>query len=174
MRGQIESKAMYAMNQREQQLMDEKSRLEDELQHQISKLDEENAELRAKVEGLKDINRRKRIEIVSLMVVSQETERHKEIHSVDTQRMQQLQEEVDRVNHQNKKLLQDMATKDATYEETIKSQSGKFETQYNELVSQVTNQINDLTRENEQLRAELDDAAKKVEMYEGKLSKRGA
>ncbi|KAI9919620.1 hypothetical protein PsorP6_017525 [Peronosclerospora sorghi] len=161
MLGQIESQAMSAMNQ---------PQLEDELQHQISKLDEENAELRAKVECLKDINRRKIIEISHLMVVSQETERQKEIHSVDTQRMQQLQEEVDRVKHQNKKLLQDMATKDATYEEKIKSQSGQFETQYNELVSQVTNQINDLTRENEQLRAELDDASKKVEMYEGKLS----
>ncbi|KAI9906984.1 hypothetical protein PsorP6_004692 [Peronosclerospora sorghi] len=161
MRGQIESQAMSATNQREQQLLDVKARLEDDLQHQISKLDEENAELRAKVEGLKDFNRRKSIQIGRLMVVSQETGRQKEIHSVDTQRMQQLQEEVNRVKHQNKKLLQDMATKDSTYEETIKSQSGQFQTQYNELVSQVTNQINDLTREDEQLRAELDDAAKK-------------
>ncbi|KAI9922208.1 hypothetical protein PsorP6_002416 [Peronosclerospora sorghi] len=149
MRGQIESQAMSAMNQREQQLLDEKARLEDELQYQNSKLDKENSELRANVDGLKDINRSKSIEIGRLM---------------------QLQEEVDRVKNQNKKLLQDMATEDATYEETIKSQSGQFQTQYNELVSQVANQINDLTREDEQLRAELDNAAKKVEMYEGKLS----
>ncbi|KAI9920599.1 hypothetical protein PsorP6_001913 [Peronosclerospora sorghi] len=104
------------------------------------------------------------------MVVSQETERQKEIHSVHTQRMQQLQEEFDRVKYQNNKFLQDMATKDATYEETIKLKSGRFETLYNELFSQVTNQNNDLTRENEQLREELDDAAEKVEMYKGKLS----
>ncbi|KAI9914956.1 hypothetical protein PsorP6_007004 [Peronosclerospora sorghi] len=129
MRGQIESQAMSAMNQREQQLLDEKARVEDELQHQIIKLDEENAELRAKFEGLKDINRRKSIEIGRLRVVSQDTERQKEIHSVDTQRMQQLQEDVDRVKYQNKKLLQDMATKDATYEATIKSKSVRFETQ---------------------------------------------
>ncbi|CAI5702880.1 unnamed protein product [Peronospora effusa] len=173
MRAQIEAQAMSAMSQREQQLLDEKSRLEEELQHQFGKINEENIELRAKIENLKDTNRRQSTEIGQLMATSQELNQQYQSRNADTQRMQQLTEELARAKYQIEHLVKETATKDSAHEETMKSQSADFENQYNNFVSQVEGQLDALTRENEQLRSDLDEAAKKLDMYEGKLSAQG-
>ncbi|CAI5738733.1 unnamed protein product [Peronospora destructor] len=174
MRAQIEAQAMSAMSQREQQLLDEKSRLEEELQHQFGKINEENIELRAKIASLKDTNRRQSIEIDQLMASSQELDQQYQSRSADTQKMQQqLTEELAHAKDQIEHLVKETVTKDTAHEETIKSQSAEFENKYNKFVSQVEGQFDGLTRENEQLRSELDEAAKNLEMYEGKLSTEG-
>ncbi|KAG6611874.1 uncharacterized protein IUM83_14264 [Phytophthora cinnamomi] len=165
-RAQIEAQAMAAMKQREQQLLDEKSRVEEELQLQFGKINQENIELRAKVESLKDINRRKSTEIGRLMASSQEVEQQQQSRIADSQKLQQLTEEVTRAKHQTEALSKDLAAKD----EVIKSQSTEFETQYNDFVAQVEEQFNELNRENEQLRADLDDAVNKLHEYEGQSS----
>ncbi|CAH0522730.1 unnamed protein product [Peronospora belbahrii] len=169
MRAQIEAQAMSAMSQREQQLLNEKSRLEEELQHEFSKINEENIELRAKIESLKDINRRKSIEIGRLVASSQEAEQQNQSRSADTQRMQQLMEELARAKYEIEQLSKETATKDAAYEETMKSQSTEVENQYNNFVSQVEEQFDGLKRENEQLRLELDETTEKMEAHEKKL-----
>ncbi|CAI5737554.1 unnamed protein product [Hyaloperonospora brassicae] len=164
MQAQIEAQAMSAMNQREQQLMGEKSRLEEELRRTLSKVKEENAELRAEIESLKDINQRKSTEIGRLMASSQEADQQKQCHSLDTQRIHQLMEEVAQANDRIESMSNDLAAKDAAHEEAMKAQSADFEHQYNEFVSQVEGQFNTLTHENEQLRAELDETAKQLKV----------
>ncbi|GMF26920.1 unnamed protein product [Phytophthora fragariaefolia] len=172
-RAQIEAQAMSAMKQREQQLLDEKSRVEEELQHQFSKINQENIELRAKVESLKDINRRKSTEIGRLMASSQEAEQQQQSRNEDAQRMQQLTEGIARAKQQVEVLSKDLAAKDAAHAEAMKSQSTEFEKQYNDFVAQVEDQFNEMTQENEQLRADLDEAANKLQGYEGQAAAEG-
>ncbi|KAE9351709.1 hypothetical protein PF008_g5803 [Phytophthora fragariae] len=166
-RAQIEAQAMSAMKQREQQLLDEKSRVEEELQQQFSKINQENIELRAKVESLKDINRRKSTEIGRLMASSQEAEQQQQSRNAEAKKMQQFTEEVTRAKQQLEALSKELAAKDAAHAEAMKSQSTEFENQYNDFVAQVEEQFNELTRENEQLRADIDEAANKLQVYEG-------
>ncbi|ETK75008.1 hypothetical protein L915_18311 [Phytophthora nicotianae] len=166
-RAQIEAQAMAAMKQREQQLLDEKVRVEEELQLQFSKINEENIELRATVDNLKDINRRKSTEIGRLMATSQEAEQQNQSRLMEAQKMQQLTEEVARAKQQMETLSKDLAAKEAAHDEAMKSQSAEFENQYNDFVSQVEGQFNEMTQENDQLRADLDEAVKKLGMYEG-------
>ncbi|KUF66790.1 hypothetical protein AM587_10013584 [Phytophthora nicotianae] len=166
-RAQIEAQAMAAMKQREQQLLDEKARVEEELQLQFSKINEENIELRATVDNLKDINRRKSTEIGRLMATSQEAEQQNQSRLMEAQKMQQLTEEVARAKQQMETLSKDLAAKEAAHDEAMKSQSAEFENQYNDFVSQVEGQFNEMTQENDQLRADLDEAVKKLGMYEG-------
>ncbi|KAL4155270.1 hypothetical protein PRNP1_007380 [Phytophthora ramorum] len=173
MQAQIEAQAMSAMQQREQQLLDEKSRVEEELQHQFSKINQENIELRAKVDSLKDINRRKSTEMSRLMAISQEAEQQHHSRNVDIQRIQQLTEEIERAKRQIETLSKDMAARNAAHTEAMKSQSTEFENQYNDFVAQVEGQFNDMTRENEQLRADLDEASKTVGLHEGRTSADG-
>ncbi|KAG7387408.1 hypothetical protein PHYPSEUDO_014171 [Phytophthora pseudosyringae] len=172
-RAQIEAQAMVAMKQREQQLLDEKSRVEEELQHQFSKINQENIELRATVDSLKDINRRKSTEIGRLMATSQEAEQQNQSRTVEAQRMQQQTEEVARAKQQIEALSKRLTAKDAAHDEAMKLQSAEFENQYNDFVSQVEGQFNEMTQENEQLRADLNEAAKKLEVYEVQSSTEG-
>ncbi|KAL3674172.1 hypothetical protein V7S43_000133 [Phytophthora oleae] len=172
-RAQIEAQAMSAMKQREEQLLEEKSRVEEELQHQFTKINQENIELRATVDNLKDINRRKSTEIGRLMATSQEAEQQNQSRTADTQRMQQLTEEVARAKQKMEALSKSVAVKDTTHAEEMKSQSAEFETQYNDFVAQVEGQFNEMTQENEQLRADLEEAVKKLGMYEGQSAAEG-
>jgi chromosome segregation ATPase len=172
-RAQIEAQAMAAMKQREQQLLDEKTRVEEELQLQFSKINQENIELRAAVESLKEINRRKSTEIGRLMATSQEAEHAHQSRSADAQRMQQVAEEAARAKQQVETLAKELAAKESTHAEAIKTQAAEFESQYNDFVAQVEEQFNDLTRENEQLRADGEAAAHKLGMYEGQASTGG-
>ncbi|OWZ19303.1 hypothetical protein PHMEG_0006468 [Phytophthora megakarya] len=169
-RTQIEAQAMSAMKQREQQLLDEKARVEEELQQQFTKINEENIELRATVDSLKDINRRKSTEIGRLMATSQEAEQQNQSRTIEAHKMQQLTDEVSRAKKQFELLSKDLASKDVTHVEAMKSQSAEFETQYNDFVLQVEEQFNEMTQENEQLRANLEESAKKLEMLEGQSS----
>eukprot|EP00644_Phytophthora_capsici_P005317 jgi/Phyca11/12837/fgenesh1_pg.PHYCAscaffold_1_\ len=172
-RAQIEAQAMSAMKQREQQLLEEKARVEEELQHQFTKINQENIELRATVDNLKDINRRKSTELGRLMATSQEAEQQNQSRTVDAQRMQQLTEEVARAKQKMEALSKSVAVKDTTHAEEMKSQSAEFENQYNDFVAQVEGQFNEMTQENEQLRADLDEAVKKLGMYEGQSAAEG-
>uniref|UniRef100_A0AAV1V015 Uncharacterized protein n=1 Tax=Peronospora matthiolae TaxID=2874970 RepID=A0AAV1V015_9STRA len=169
MQAQIEVQAMSAMNQREQQLLGEKSRLEEELRRKLSEMNEENVNLQAEVENLKGINQRKSTEIGRLMASSQEADQLKQRHSTDTQQIQQLMEEVVQAKDRIESISKDMAAKDTAHEEAMKVQSADFENQYNDFVSQVEGQFNTLTHENEQLRVELDETAKKLEMNSDQL-----
>ncbi|KAF1773186.1 hypothetical protein GQ600_2129 [Phytophthora cactorum] len=169
-RAQIEAQAMAAMKQREQQLLDEKARVEEELQLQFSKINQENIELRATVDNLKDINRRKSTEMGRLMATTQEAEQQNQSRLMEAQKMQQLTEEIARAKHQMEVLSKDLAAKESAHDEAMKSQSAEFENQYNDFVSQVEGQFNEMTQENEQLRADLDEAAKKLGMYEGQVT----
>ncbi|KAF4129414.1 hypothetical protein GN958_ATG21369 [Phytophthora infestans] len=169
-RAQIEAQAMAAMKQREQQLLDEKARVEEELQLQFSKINEENIELRATVDNLKDINRRKSTEIGRLMATSQEAEQQIQSRMQEAQKMQQLTEEVARAKQQMETLSKTLAAKESAHDEAMKLQSAEFENQYNDFVSQVEGQFNEMTQENEQLRSDIEEAAKKLTMYEGQVT----
>ncbi|KAG3118814.1 hypothetical protein PI125_g2553 [Phytophthora idaei] len=169
-RAQIEAQAMAAMKQREQQLLDEKARVEEELQLQFSKINQENIELRATVDNLKDINRRKSTEMGRLMATTQEAEQQNQSRLMEAQKMQQLTEEIARAKHQMEVLSKDLAAKESAHDEAMKSQSAEFENQYSDFVSQVEGQFNEMTQENEQLRADLEEAAKKLGMYEGQVT----
>ncbi|KAL7999579.1 hypothetical protein Plhal703r1_c25g0106891 [Plasmopara halstedii] len=163
-RAQIEAQAMAAMKERERQLLDEKARVEDELQHQFHKINEENIELRATVENLKDMNRRKSTEIGRLMTSAQEVEKQNQSRIMEAQKMQQLAEEAARAKHQLEILSKELAAKHAAQEEAMKVQSAEFENQYNDFVSQVENQFNEMTHENGELRARLEETVKTTEL----------
>ncbi|RLN72231.1 hypothetical protein BBJ28_00000528 [Nothophytophthora sp. Chile5] len=169
MRAQIETEAMAAMKQREQQLLGEKARVEEALNHELGRLDHANGELQAKVESLKDINRRKSTEIGRLMTNYQEAEQHQQ-QTADNQRIQQLTEEMEGAKRQFEKMAKELADKDTAHAEAMKTQSAEFEAQYTEFVGQVDSQFSELTQENEQLRASLEDADKKLEAQSEQVS----
>ncbi|KAG7395731.1 hypothetical protein PHYBOEH_003299 [Phytophthora boehmeriae] len=169
MRAKIEAEAMSAMTQREQQLLKEKARVEEVLNHEVDRIKQENDELRVKVESLKDVNRRKSTEIGRLMTDVQDLQL-RQPQNPDSQRVQQLTGELEGARQYVEKLTKDLAEKEAAQEEALKAQSTEFETQYTEFVTQVEGQFNELTHENEQLRASLEEAEKKFEVHAGQLS----
>lgn len=166
-RAQIEVQAMSAMKQREQQLLDEKARVEEELRLQNTKVNDENTKLRATVDKLHDLNQRKSKEIERHMNSAKEVEKLHQAGIISSNKTQQLVEKLSKVEHQAEAFSRDLSANNAAHEEALKTQRANFEIQYNELVSQAESQFNDLTQENEQLRADLDEKAKKLEQFEG-------
>ncbi|RLN49600.1 hypothetical protein BBJ29_006845 [Phytophthora kernoviae] len=169
MRAQIEAEAMSAMTQREQQLLGEKTRMKEVLNHELDRIKQESDELRVKVDSLKDVNRRKSTEIGRLMTYVQELQL-RQPQGVDTQRVQQITGELEGAKQYIEKLTKDLADKEAAQEEALKAQSTEFETQYTEFVTQVEGQFNELTQENEQLRKSLEEAENKLDTHAGQVS----
>ncbi|KAG2524801.1 hypothetical protein BBO99_00004546 [Phytophthora kernoviae] len=169
MRAQIEAEAMSAMTQREQQLLGEKTRMKEVLNHELDRIKQESDELRVKVDSLKDVNRRKSTEIGRLMTDVQELQL-RQPQGVDTQRVQQITGELEGAKQYIEKLTKDLADKEAAQEEALKAQSTEFETQYTEFVTQVEGQFNELTQENEQLRKSLEETEKKLDTHAGQVS----
>lgn len=139
--------------------------------HDAEQMKRQNHELSVKLQSLEDANKSQGAEINRLMANLREAEAqfHQQRTQHESERVQQLSNELEQIHKECERLTQVIAQKDAVHAETLDKQKSEYESKHNDFVARVESQFQQFSEENDQLRATLEEKEKKFQLESNQI-----